>query len=104
MATKTLARSGASLLRRLLNPIPASKASDLPPVANNLSPLPLLSKAVLGRGLHREDAATLSKVEFDGLSYPLGLPSLRFFIDDGEMPVLDLYWLSVIILLLLFIE
>eukprot|EP00262_Sarcandra_glabra_P015193 TRINITY_DN4621_c0_g1_i1.p1 TRINITY_DN4621_c0_g1~~TRINITY_DN4621_c0_g1_i1.p1 ORF type:complete len:155 (+),score=23.74 TRINITY_DN4621_c0_g1_i1:13-477(+) len=80
MSSKTLARSGAYFINRFFNPF-------LPPKSN---PNPFLQKVSAtssnpSSSLHKfEDAETLKQVSDLGFSYPCGLPSLRFFLQDGE--------------------
>ncbi|WVZ69988.1 hypothetical protein U9M48_018697 [Paspalum notatum var. saurae] len=91
-AAKTLARAGSSLLGRVLaSPPPSSLLRAGLPLLSRLPqphvPLPP-AQAQAGRfDAHDEDAvARLSSLPGE-ISFPCGLPSLRFFIDDVEDPV-----------------
>ncbi|XP_022724679.1 uncharacterized protein LOC111281247 isoform X2 [Durio zibethinus] len=90
MATKSVIRTGALLMNRLianpvLNPNPISNHR----VANQgfqITPqlFPSLSKPKPALHLPPNDADSLSKVSSLGFLYPTGLPSLRFFLPDGD--------------------
>ncbi|XP_058073943.1 uncharacterized protein LOC131222769 isoform X2 [Magnolia sinica] len=84
MASKTLARTGASLMNRLFNPILSQKNN--PNLISNRPSNPfLLSKYQPSLHLQEENADSLKKSALlDGFSYPCGLPSLRFFIQDDD--------------------
>ncbi|KAJ6813789.1 uncharacterized protein M6B38_143205 [Iris pallida] len=87
----TIARSTASLVNRLFitNPvkqtIPLLLSSQISSNSSSSSMRPLL----LNLQTHHspppmEDAETLRRIASpEGISFPCGLPSLRFFIDDG---------------------
>ncbi|XP_010924979.1 uncharacterized protein [Elaeis guineensis] len=93
MASKTLARAGASLINRLrlfnpFNPPKPSSSLILPHIHSNPSTQSYPAKfqthwppPVEGG----EDAETLKiLVSPERISFPCGLPSLRFFIEDGN--------------------
>ncbi|XP_059455808.1 uncharacterized protein LOC132186045 [Corylus avellana] len=91
MASKTLVRTGGSLMNRFLSnsflhqkPNPnhqiVSHGLDITPML-----FPSLSK--FQTSLHfpqQNDAELLRKVDVEGFVYPCGLPSLRFFLPDGD--------------------
>ncbi|KAK3164591.1 hypothetical protein QOZ80_1AG0021550 [Eleusine coracana subsp. coracana] len=93
-SAKTLARAGSSLLGRLLaSPSPSTSLvrAGLPLArlqAQVLPPPPPPTAA----GVDAYDAyavARLSSMLPGEISFPCGLPSLRFLIDDGKDPVAD---------------
>ena len=91
MATKSLIRTGALLMNRLianpvLNPNPISNHR----IANQgfqITPqlFPSLSKPKSALRLLQNDSDSASKVSSLGVLYPTGLPSLRFFLPDGTL-------------------
>ncbi|KAG1367638.1 hypothetical protein COCNU_14G001060 [Cocos nucifera] len=92
MASKTLARAGASLINRLRlsNPFHPPKPSSsliLPHIHSNRSAqsFPAKFQAHWSPPTGGEDAETLKiLVSPELISFPCGLPSLRFFIEDGN--------------------
>ncbi|TYJ31589.1 hypothetical protein E1A91_A06G209900v1 [Gossypium mustelinum] len=91
MATKSLIRNGAMLMNRVLvkqalNPNPISKNRVLNQGIQITPQLfPSLSKSKLEiPHLPRNDVDSLSEVSSTGFLYPFGLPSLRFFLPDGD--------------------
>ncbi|KAJ9537597.1 hypothetical protein OSB04_030330 [Centaurea solstitialis] len=89
MASKTLIRTGASLMARIMNPVvhqnPSHKlVPQIHGVASKLSPFPSLSELHNPLNLIQNDAETLKRVSTEGFLYPCGLPSLRFFLPDGD--------------------
>ncbi|XP_020245444.1 uncharacterized protein LOC109823552 [Asparagus officinalis] len=95
MSTKTLARAGSSLINRLLVSNPLKQNNVLPnllQISSNPPPLrSLLDKMRIDRNPSRVqesdagggDADALKRIASpDGIYFPCGLPSLRFFIDD----------------------
>ncbi|XP_057474604.1 LOW QUALITY PROTEIN: uncharacterized protein LOC130762785 [Actinidia eriantha] len=93
MASKTLVRSGASLMNRLLNPLiqlQKKNASSHHLIASSMcpevTPLILPSLSQISLRLPKNDAETLKRVSSEGFLYPCGLPSLRFFLPDGDGP------------------
>ncbi|KAM3747314.1 hypothetical protein ACB098_05G025700 [Castanea mollissima] len=95
MASKTLVRTGASLVSRFLsnpflrqspNPNPnqriVSQGLDIAPKL-----FPSLSK--FENSLHlpqyRNDAESIRKVASEGFVYPSGLPSLSFYLPEGDV-------------------
>ncbi|WOK99859.1 hypothetical protein Cni_G08571 [Canna indica] len=94
MSTRTLARAGASLLDRLLiaNPSKQIGVSVLPRVASS-TPFKCFPAEPLAARLPPPEAAGEGKGDTDVLKFlassqevffPCGLPSLRFFIDEGN--------------------
>ncbi|XVF25152.1 hypothetical protein REPUB_Repub13aG0188900 [Reevesia pubescens] len=93
MATKALIRTGASLMNRLLtnpilNPNPISNHRITNQAIFQIPPppqlFPSLSKPQNSVYLPQNDADSLSNVSFLGFLYPTGLPSLPFFLPDGD--------------------
>ncbi|GMN36951.1 hypothetical protein TIFTF001_006423 [Ficus carica] len=90
MASKTLIRSGSSLINRFLsNPILHQKTTSNSPVVSHgldITPklFPSLSNFQSPLHLHQNDAESMKKVANEGFVYPCGLPSLRFFLPDGD--------------------
>ncbi|KAF8401016.1 hypothetical protein HHK36_014319 [Tetracentron sinense] len=88
MSSRTLARSGASLINRLFNSFSYQKSSlsnnSLSLQSSEISPklFPPFSKFNASLHLQENDAVTLKKLPFEGFQYPCGLPSLRFFLPD----------------------
>ncbi|KAK8503366.1 hypothetical protein V6N13_016621 [Hibiscus sabdariffa] len=90
MATKSLIRNGALLMNRVfanqfLNPNPITNHR----VANQglqITPrlFPSLSNPEPALHLAQNDVDSLSQVSSMGFLYPTGLPSLRFFLPDGD--------------------
>ncbi|KAL4625655.1 hypothetical protein ACB092_05G041100 [Castanea dentata] len=95
MASKTLVRTGASLVNRFLsnpflrqspNPNPnqriVSQGLDIAPKL-----FPSLSK--FENSLHlpqyQNDAESIRKVASEGFVYPSGLPSLSFYLPEGDV-------------------
>ncbi|GAV84918.1 Ribosomal_L34 domain-containing protein [Cephalotus follicularis] len=81
MATKTLIRSGALLVTRLLshpnihqNPKPSFQ------IVSQISPqlFPSASK-------FKNDIDSMNRVSSQGFLYPCGLPSLPFYLPDGDL-------------------
>ncbi|KAF7814103.1 50S ribosomal protein L34 [Senna tora] len=89
MASKSLLRSGASILNRLshsfLHQTPhsnhqiVSHGLDITPKL-----FPSISKFPSSLQLPQSDAESLNKFSSGGVIYPCGLPSLRFFLPDGD--------------------
>ncbi|EXB29714.1 50S ribosomal protein L34 [Morus notabilis] len=90
MASKTLIRTGSSLINRLFsNPILHQKTSSNSPIVSHgldITPklFPSLSDFQSPLHLHQNDAESVAKVAIEGFLYPSGLPSLRFFLPDGD--------------------
>ncbi|XP_072955771.1 uncharacterized protein [Typha angustifolia] len=96
MSSKTLARAGSSLINRLFLSNPSHSPSNpnaflLPRIASVSSRHPFLSKfqihqpTLVGSGIGGEEAETVKKLaSFEEISFPCGLPWLRFFIEDGN--------------------
>ncbi|XP_061370343.1 uncharacterized protein LOC133313054 isoform X1 [Gastrolobium bilobum] len=77
MASKTLVRSGASLLNRL------SKSLLHPQTQPQL--FPSLSRFPDSPHFPKNDAESTKKfLASEGFLYPCGIPSLRFFLPDGD--------------------
>ncbi|KAJ7963201.1 Ribosomal protein L34 [Quillaja saponaria] len=91
MASKTLIRTGASLVNRLLtNPFHhRSPHSNQTIVSQGLEITPKLfpsiSKYPTTFQLPQNDAEPMKKFAYDGFPYPCGLPSLEFFLPDGDV-------------------
>ncbi|XVE51926.1 hypothetical protein DITRI_Ditri02bG0079400 [Diplodiscus trichospermus] len=88
MATKTLTRTGASPMNRLMvnpilipNPIPNRIANQAFQITPQLFPSRFKPQPSLH--LPQNDADFLSNVSSLGFLYPTGLPSLRFFLPDA---------------------
>ncbi|CAL4963077.1 unnamed protein product [Urochloa decumbens] len=86
-AAKTLvARAGSSLLGRLLaSPSQQLLRAGLPPLARLQAHVPPPAPAAVD-AYEAEAVARLTSTPGE-ISFPCGLPSLRFFIDDVEDPV-----------------
>ncbi|XP_077210245.1 ribosomal protein L34 [Tasmannia lanceolata] len=84
MASKTLARTGSSLITRFCNPFlpPKPNANLFSLRSTNPSNSSFLSMFNPSPYFQKENAETLKRVDGEGFSYPCGLPSLRFFIED----------------------
>ncbi|CAL5361210.1 unnamed protein product [Camellia sinensis] len=95
MASKTLVRTGASLMNRLLNPLLQQQqkntssnhliASSCLEITPMIFP-PSLSKFQTSLNFPHNDSDPLKRLSFDGFLYPSGLPSLRFFLPDVDGP------------------
>uniref|UniRef100_A0A5B6Z8Y7 Large ribosomal subunit protein bL34m n=1 Tax=Davidia involucrata TaxID=16924 RepID=A0A5B6Z8Y7_DAVIN len=91
MSSKTLFLSGVSLMNRLLNPfLQQSTISNQHIALRSLEITPKLLPSSLSKfetSLHlpQSDAETLERVSSEGFLYPSGLPSLRFFLPDGDV-------------------
>ncbi|XP_010062642.2 uncharacterized protein LOC104449981 [Eucalyptus grandis] len=91
MATKSLIRNGASLASRLLtnpllrwNPSPAQRlVSPSLEIAPRL--FPSVSKPDAALHLYQSDADSLERVSSHRFLHPFGLPSLSFFLPDGDV-------------------
>ncbi|GMQ08283.1 hypothetical protein CsSME_00052078 [Camellia sinensis var. sinensis] len=91
MASKTLVRTGASLMNRLLNPLLQQQqkntssnhliASSCLEITPMIFP-PSLSKFQTSLNVPHNDSDPLKRLSFDGFLYPSGLPSLGFFLPD----------------------
>ncbi|MFS7980980.1 putative D-amino-acid oxidase [Helianthus anomalus] len=92
MSSKTLIRSGASLMTRFMNPVlhqsPTQKIVpqifDIQQKLFTPPPFSSVLKVQNPVNLIQNDAETLKKVCSEGFLYPCGLPSLRFFLPDGD--------------------
>ncbi|KAK9078363.1 hypothetical protein SSX86_002420 [Deinandra increscens subsp. villosa] len=92
MSSKTLIRTGVSLMTRIINPVlhqnPTHKVVpqifDIIPKHSAPPPFPSLSKLQNPINFVQNDAETLNKVCSEGFLYPCGLPSLEFFLPDGD--------------------
>ncbi|KAG9455631.1 hypothetical protein H6P81_000139 [Aristolochia fimbriata] len=84
MASKSLLRAGASLVNRFINHASLRNANANLFVKNSADlPLPFFaSKIEPPRSLYEDESKVLERAALDGLNYPFGLPSLRFFIQD----------------------
>ncbi|CAH1425454.1 unnamed protein product [Lactuca virosa] len=92
MSSKTLIRTGVSMLSRIMNPVvhpdPAHKfvpqIFEIAPKLSTPQPFPSLLNLQNPLNLIQNDAETLNRVSEEGFLYPCGLPSLRFFLPDGD--------------------
>ncbi|KVH92981.1 uncharacterized protein LOC112517043 [Cynara cardunculus var. scolymus] len=92
MSSKTLIRTGVSLMTRIINPVvhqdPSHKfVPQIFAITSKLStppPFPSLLKLQNPMNLIQNDAEALKRVSSEGFLYPCGLPSLRFFLPDGD--------------------
>ncbi|KAL0910128.1 hypothetical protein M5K25_021070 [Dendrobium thyrsiflorum] len=91
MASKTLARTGASLINRLFtNSLNASRQSNsyvLPQISMN-PPLPyFLPEPLTNKNFQMEGCRNAESLKMvaspERFIFPCGLPFLRFFIEDG---------------------
>ncbi|KAJ4957932.1 hypothetical protein NE237_025043 [Protea cynaroides] len=83
MSSKTLARAGGSIVNRFFNlHLERQFNSNL----NVSSPRLLPSFSKFQNSVHLEEnrGETLRKVAAEEFPYPCGLPSLRFFLPDGN--------------------
>ncbi|KAK4591113.1 hypothetical protein RGQ29_021345 [Quercus rubra] len=95
MASKTLARTGASLVNRFLsNPFLRQSPNQNPNqriVSQGLDVTPKLfpSLSKFKNSLHlpryQNDAESIRKVASEGFVYPSGLPSLSFYLPEGDV-------------------
>ncbi|XP_030973182.1 uncharacterized protein LOC115993048 isoform X2 [Quercus lobata] len=93
MASKTLSRTGASLVNRFLsNPFLRQSRNTNPNqriVSQGLDVTPKLfpSLSKFENSLHlpqyQNDAESIRKVASEGFVYPSGLPSLSFYLPEG---------------------
>ncbi|XP_043703719.1 uncharacterized protein LOC122653836 [Telopea speciosissima] len=82
MSSKALARVGSSLVNRFFNLHLHTQSNSN---HNILSPKLLPSISKFQNSLRLEEAKTLRKVAAEEFPYPCGLPSLRFFLPDGNI-------------------
>uniref|UniRef100_A0A0D9V253 Large ribosomal subunit protein bL34m n=1 Tax=Leersia perrieri TaxID=77586 RepID=A0A0D9V253_9ORYZ len=88
-SAKTLARAGSSLLGRLLaSPSPLRAGLPPPSLLSRLQPLvpPPPRPETTVEAYEAQAVARLSSLPGE-ISFPCGLPSLRFLIEDGKDPV-----------------
>ncbi|XP_052181674.1 uncharacterized protein LOC127794538 [Diospyros lotus] len=88
MASKTLVRAGASLMNRFLKNT-SSTNHQIATTCLEGTPMPMILPPVLSKSLdsvhlHRNDPDSLKTVSSHAFLYPCGLPSLRFFLPDGN--------------------
>ncbi|XP_015938910.1 uncharacterized protein LOC107464503 [Arachis duranensis] len=85
MASKTLLRSGASLLNQisksLLNQTPLPHL-NYPQISPQL--FPSLTRIPSSPQFPQNDAESIKKLYTEGFVYPCGLPSFRFFLPNGD--------------------
>lgn len=84
MASKTLVRTGASLINRFLNPSLRQNSIPKPLLHGFVNPSISSSISRSSPHLQEYDNETLKTAAFDGFSFPCGIPSLRFFIQNGD--------------------
>ncbi|KAI9119912.1 hypothetical protein K1719_009301 [Acacia pycnantha] len=89
MASKGLLQNGTSLLKRLSNSLlhrslhsNHQTVSPAPEIATKL--FPSLSKLPTSLHLPQNEAESLNKFAPERFLYPCGLPSLPFFLPDGD--------------------
>lgn len=83
MATKTLIRTGASLLNRLVSSKPNTLLVHQSNTAHHHQ-FPSLSKIQTSLYLpSSSDSVSLTRVASQGFLYPSGLPSLEFYLPNG---------------------
>ncbi|XP_038904897.1 uncharacterized protein LOC120091114 isoform X2 [Benincasa hispida] len=92
MASKLLIRTGNSLINRLR----LSSTHQSHRICSNqalsyghgveVTPMlfPSVSKDQTAHHLQQNDTESLRKLELEGIFFPFGLPSLRFFLPDGD--------------------
>ncbi|XP_071733511.1 uncharacterized protein [Rutidosis leptorrhynchoides] len=90
-SSKTLIRAGASLMARFTNQKTAQFASQCIEIAPKLSApppsFPSLFKFQTSVNLEQNDAGTLiNRIFPEAFLYPCGLPSLEFFLPNGDDP------------------
>ncbi|KAK2992934.1 hypothetical protein RJ640_008468 [Escallonia rubra] len=93
MSSKTLVRTGVTLMNRLTNSLvprslPRSNhqvlSKSLDVATPKLSPFPFLAKLHNPLNLQQYEDETLRRISSpEGSFYPCGLPSLRFFLPDA---------------------
>ncbi|KAI4355457.1 hypothetical protein L6164_004230 [Bauhinia variegata] len=89
MASKTLLRNGASLLNRLTNSILHQSLRSNHRITSHgheITPklFPSISKVSNSFQLPQNDAEPMKKLTYEGFLYPCGIPSIRFFLPDGN--------------------
>ncbi|KAK9231701.1 hypothetical protein WN943_021940 [Citrus x changshan-huyou] len=85
MATKTLIRTGASLLNRLVSSKPNTLLVHQSNTAHHRQ-FPSLSKIQTSLYLpSSSDSVSLTRVASQGFLYPSGLPSLEFYLPNGNL-------------------
>ncbi|XP_022997833.1 uncharacterized protein LOC111492674 [Cucurbita maxima] len=92
MASTLLVRTGNSLINRLrLNSTHQTSRIWYPQTLSHghgaeVTPMlfPSLSKHQTAQHLQQNDTETVRKLESEGIFFPFGLPSLRFFLPDGD--------------------
>lgn len=93
MSSKTLARAGASLIDRffVFHPPKPSNAFLLPRISSHLPVRCFAEKFLAARSPPPgsvgggDDESLKILASSQGIVFPCGLPSLRFFIDEGEI-------------------
>ncbi|KAH0982405.1 hypothetical protein GBA52_009582 [Prunus armeniaca] len=91
MASKTLIRTGASLMNRILSKpmLHPNPNSNHQIVSHGLEITPKLFPSLSNFDnsfrLPQNDAESLKRVSYEGLVYPCGLPYLPFFLPDGTL-------------------
>lgn len=92
MATKTAARAGSSLANRMFNPLlnhPQKISPSLCHVTPS-DPIPMILPSLLSKLqasinlIPQNDFQSIRRVSSEGFFYPCGLPSLQFYLPDGE--------------------
>ncbi|KAJ1687858.1 hypothetical protein LUZ63_019248 [Rhynchospora breviuscula] len=90
MASKTLARAGSSLINRLFHSSASSNALRLHQLGSTSPCQSFLSNLTIRDSPRNEDLRRIDEESINRLmsqseiSFPCGLPSLRFFIEEGN--------------------
>ncbi|XP_015576095.1 uncharacterized protein LOC8284710 [Ricinus communis] len=79
MATKTLIRTGASLMNRMINRQILAHSLEITPQL-----FPSISKFQNSLHFPQNDTLSITRLSNEGFLHPSGLPSLRFFLPDGD--------------------
>ncbi|XP_075521626.1 uncharacterized protein LOC142554845 isoform X1 [Primulina tabacum] len=81
-SSKTLIRSGISVMTRFILTNPSSFLSRTSEIV--AAPPRILPPPPLHFPRYQNDADSIRKLSSDGFLYPLGLPSLHFFLPEGD--------------------
>ncbi|KAJ8560112.1 hypothetical protein K7X08_004170 [Anisodus acutangulus] len=87
-SSKTLIRTGVSLISRLMSQNLRCSSAQTPEIANRTLTSTLFpslsSQSPIPLNLPQSDVDSLKKVSSEGFLYPTGLPSLPFFLPDVD--------------------
>ncbi|KAL3840803.1 hypothetical protein ACJIZ3_025394 [Penstemon smallii] len=92
-SSKTLLRTGVSLMTRFLNSSPNLIHQIIPRSSELIAPTKFIPSLFIPQShtaapipfpQHQNDAELFRKLSTEGFMYPSGLPSLPFFLPDGE--------------------